>query len=511
MPGQRLPMRKVRDVLRLRAGGMSKRQIAASLSIGVTTAGEAIRRARRAGLSWPLPGGLSDEALERLLYPPVQVTAKDRRPQPDWPAVHRELRRPGVTLQLLWEEHRGAHPDGYGYSRYCELYRSWERCLSPTMRQLHVAGERMFVDYAGTTLEVVDGTTGEVRSCQLFVAVLGASNYTYAEATFTQRLVDWIGSHVRAFTFFGGVAAQTVSDNLRSGITKACFYEPAVNRTYAEMAAHYGTAIVPARPGKPRDKAKVEVAVQVATRWIAAKLRNRRFFTLFEINAAIRELVTQLNARVTRHLGSSRRALFDEIERPALKPLPVEPYLYAEWKECRVGFDYHIEVEHHYYSVPHALLREQVWVRIAAHSIEVFHRGNRVAAHLRSSSDRRHTTVREHMPSSHRRYADWTPERIRRQAGEIGCNTAALVEIILRERAHPEQGFRASVGILRLVKSYGRDRLESACGRALEIGARSFTSVNSILKNNLDANRPAAAADGPSIAHPNIRGPGYFH
>ena len=248
MPGQRLPMRKIRDVLRLRAGGMSKRKIAASLSIGATAAGDCVRRARRAGLSWPLPEDLSDEALERLLYPPPLAAAKDRRAQPDWAAIHRELRRPGVTLQLLWEEHRGAHPDGYGYSRYCELYRAWEGRLSPTMRQQHVAGERMFVDYAGTTLEVVDGTTGEVRVCQLFVAVLGASNYTYAEATFTQRLVDWIGSHVRAFTFFGGVTAQIVSDNLRSGVTKACFYEPAVNRTYAEMAHHYGTAVVPARP-----------------------------------------------------------------------------------------------------------------------------------------------------------------------------------------------------------------------------------------------------------------------
>ena len=407
-----------------------------------------------------------------------------------------------MTLQLLWEEHRGAHPDGYGYSRYCELYRAWEGRLSPTMRQLHVAGERMFVDYAGTTLEVVDGTTGEVRVCQLFVAALGASNYTYAEATFTQRLVDWIGSHVRAFAFFGGVTAQIVSDNLRSGITKACFYEPAVNRSYAEMAAHYGTAVVPARPGKPRDKAKVEVAVQVATRWIIAKLRNRRFFSLVELNAAIRDLVTQLNARVTRHLGTSRRALFDEIERPALKALPVEPYLYAEWKECRVGFDYHVEVERHYYSVPHALLRETVWARITARTVEVFHRGKRVAAHMRSSSDRRHTTVREHMPSSHRRYADWTPERIRRQAGEIGRNTATLIEIIMRERSHPEQGFRAAVGIIRLVKSYGRDRLEAACGRALEIGARSFTSVNSILKNNLEAKRPAPAADGPADCAP---------
>ena len=511
MPGQRLPMRKIRDVLRLRADGLSKRKIAASLSIGVTTAGEIIRRVRRAGLSWPLPEKLSDEAIERLVYPPTPVTAKDRRPQPEWAAVHRELRRPGVTLQLTWEEYREAHPDGYGYSRYCDLYRSWEQRLSPTMRQLHVAGERTFVDYGGTTLEVVDGTTGEVRECQLFVAVLGASSYTYAEATFSQRLVDWIGSHVRAFAFFGGVTAQTVSDNLRSGVSKACFYEPAVNRTYAEMAAHYGTAIVPARPGKPRDKAKVEVAVQVATRWIVAKLRNRRFFSLTELNAAIRELTTQLNARVTRHLGTSRRALFDEVERPALEPLPVEPYVYAEWKQCKVALDYHVEVAHHYYSVPHTLLRETVWVRVAAQTVEVFHRGNRVAVHLRASSDRRHTTIREHMPSSHRRYADWTPERIRRQAGEIGRNTAALVEIIMRERPHPEQGFRASVGIIRLAKSYGRERLEAACGRALEIGARSYTSVNSILKSNLDAKRPAVATDGPSIVHSNIRGPGYFH
>jgi transposase len=504
-------MRKIRDVLRLRADGLSKRKIAASLSIGVTTAGDVIRRVRRAGLSWPLPENLSDEALERLVYPPTPVRAKDRRPQPEWAAVLRELRRPGVTLQLTWEEYREAYPDGYGYSRYCDLYRSWEQRLSPTMRQLHVAGERTFVDYGGTTLEVVDGTTGEVRECQLFVAVLGASSYTYAEATFSQRLVDWIGSHVRAFAFFGGVTAQTVSDNLRSGVSKACFYEPAVNRTYSEMAAHYGTAIVPARPGKPRDKAKVEVAVQVATRWIVAKLRNRRFFSLSELNAAIRELTTQLNARSTRHLGTSRRALFDEIERPALKPLPVEPYVYAEWKQCKVAFDYHVEVEHHYYSVPHTLLRETVWVRVAAQTVEVFHRGNRVAVHLRASSDRRHTTIREHMPSSHRRYADWTPERIRRQAGEIGRNTAALVEIIMRERPHPEQGFRASVGIIRLAKSYGRERLEAACGRALEIGARSYTSVNSILKSNLDAKRPAAATDGPSIVHSNIRGPGYFH
>jgi transposase len=298
---------------------------------------------------------------------------------------------------------------------------------------------------------------------------------------------------------------------LKSGIAKACFYEPAVNRTYAEMAAHYATAIVPARPYKPRDKAKVEVAVQVATRFIIAKLRNRRFFSLAELNAAIAELVAQLNERVSRHLGASRRALFEELERAALKPLPAEPYVFAAWKECRVGLDYHVEIDKHYYSAPHCLLREKVWARITTRTVEVFHRGKRVAAHVRASANRKHTTVREHMPASHRRYADWTPERLRRQAGEIGKNASALVEIILRERSHPEQGFRACVGILRLAKTYHRERLEAACRRAIEIGARSYSSVHSILKNNLDRRRPAMPADGPAIAHDNIRGPTYFH
>jgi transposase len=511
MSGARLPMRKIRDMLRLSAAGMSKRQIAASLGLSATAAGECIRRARRVDLTWPLPEGLTDEVLELRLYPPPTATAGDRRPRPNWAVVHRELRRPGVTLQLLWEEHRAVHPDGYGYSRFCELYRAWEARLSPTMRQSHVAGERMFVDYAGTTLEVIDASTGVARTAQLFVATLGASSYTYAEATWTQGLSDWIGSHTRAFAFIGGAPAMVVSDNLRSGITKACFYEPAVNRTYAEMAAHYNTAVVPARPYRARDKAKVEVAVQIATRFVIAKLRNRQFFSLSTLNAAIAELVAQINDRASRHLGASRRALFEDLEQSALKPLPAEPYVFAEWKECRVGLDYHVEIAKHYYSVPHQLLREKVWARITARTVEVFYGGKRIAAHVRSSSNRKHTTVREHMPSSHRRYADWTPERIRRQAGAIGRHTSALVEIILRERTHPEQGFRACVGILRLAKTYGRERLEDACNRALEIGARSYSSVNSILKNNLDRRRPAMPAEGPAIAHDNIRGPTYFH
>ena len=511
MPRQRLPMRKFRDVLRLSAGGMSKRKIAASLGLSPTAAGDCIRRAKWAGLAWPLPDDLTDEALASRLHPPPTATAKDQRPLPDWRVIHRELRRPGVTLQLLWEEHRGVHPDGHGRSRFCELYRTWEGRLSPTMRQTHVAGEKLFVDYAGTTLDVIDGATGEIFTAQLFVAALGASNYTYAEATWTQSLSDWIGSHTRALDFYAGVPAMIVSDNLKSGITKACFYEPTVNRTYADMAAHYGTAVVPARPYKPRDKAKVEQAVLLATRWVVAKLRNRQFFSLAELNAAISDCVTQLNTRGSRHLGASRRALFDDMERSALKALPVEPYVYAEWKECRAGLDYHVEVDKHFYSVPHTLLREAMWVRITARTIEVFHRSKRVAAHVRSSSNRKHTTVREHMPSSHQRYAGWTPERIQRQADEIGPKTSALIEIIMRERTHPQQGFRACTGILRHAAGYGAERLEAACGRALDIGARSYTSVTSILKNNLDRQRPAPATDGPAIVHVNIRGPRYFH
>jgi transposase len=518
MPGARLPMRKLRELLRLKAAGLSSRQIGASLGIGGTTVVDYLGRARRSGVAWPLPDDMSDEALEATLFPQPANVPMDQRPLPHWPTMYTELKRAGVTLQLLWEEHRDQHPTSYGYSRFCELYRAWEGKLSPTMRQTHVAGERMFVDYAGTTIDIFDAASGEVLTCQLFVAVLGGSSYTYAEATRTQALSDWIGSHTRTFAFFGGVPGMVVSDNLKSGITKACFYEPAVNRSYEEMAQHYRTAIVPARPYKPRDKAKVEVGVLLATRWIIAKLRNRKFFTLPELNEAIAECLTTLNNRVSRHLGASRLALFDEVERSALKALPAELFEFAEWSQVTAGLDYHVDVGKHYYSVPYTLLKEKMWARITARTVEVLHKGRRVAAHVRSSAKRKKTTLPEHMPDSHRRYAEWTPERLQRRAAEIGPSTAILIEIILRERSHPEQGFRAGIGILRLAKSFEPARFEIACAHALAIGARSYRSVVSILRTNADLarhrhddrNRPATAADG-TIAHDNIRGPTYFH
>jgi transposase len=505
-------MRKIGEALRLKAAGLSTRKIAASLGIGQSTASEYLKRAARAGLSWPLPAGLSDADLERQLFQSTGGATRCGLAPPDWPQVHRELRRKGVTLSLVWEEYRATQPDdGYGYSRFCELYRRWEGRLSPTMRQHHFAGERAFVDYAGDTLEVIDGATGEVRQAQVFVGVLGASNYTYVEATWTQALPDWIASHIRMLAFFGGAPGQLVSDNLKAGVTKACFYEPKVNRTYADLAAHYDTAIIPARPYKPRDKAKVEVGVQLVQRWIVARLRKRRFFSLADLNTAIRELLERFNAKRTRHLGASRRELFELLDKPALKPLPVEPYEYAEWVERKVGLDYHVEIEKHYYSAPHTLLKQKLWARIAARTVEIFHDGQRVASHVRSSGNRGHTTVADHMPASHRRYAGWTPGEIRHQAERIGPNTGALVDLILRTKTHPEQGFRACLGIVRLARPHGREALEAACSRAIEIGGLSYTSVNSILKNNLHRRRPQKPAEGPAISHPNIRGAQYFH
>ena len=510
MPAERLSMRQIRDVLRLCcAAKLPQRAVARSLGLGQGAVSGYLSRARAAGISWPLPEDLDDARLEALLFPPPCGTPADQRPMPDWAWVHRELRRPDVTLALLWEEYRAGAADGFSYSWFCDLYRAWAGRLKPTMRQVHVAGEKLFVDFAGRTGEVIDADTGAAIPVQIFVAVLGASSLTYAEATWSQKLPDWIAVHGRAFAYFGGVARQTVSDNLKAGIIKASFHEPLVNRTYADMARHYGTAIVPARPYKPRDKAKVEVGVQVVGRWILARLRHQRFFSLAELNAAIRVLLDDLNNRPMRGWGMSRRSLFEQLDRPALGSLPPTPYEYAEWKRCRVGLDYHIEIAKHYYSVPHQLIRQEVEVRITLATVEIFHRGKRVASHQRSARPHRPTTVSEHMPSSHRRYRDWTHERIRREAAAVGPNTAALADVILRSRPHPEQGFRSCIGILGLVKRYGTARVDAACARALVLGTRSYNSVATILKNHRENAPPVA--DAPILIHENIRGPGYYH
>ena len=508
---KRLTMRKIREALRLHASGLSTRKIATSLGVGQSTANEYLKRIERAALTWPLAAEMTDAELEALLFHPVGGTSRLVEAQPDWPTIHRELKRPGVTLSLLWEEYRAVHPKGYGYSRFCDLHRRWNGRLAPVMRQHHVAGERVFVDYAGTTLEVIDAGTGEVRQAQLFVAALGASNLTYAEASWSQSLSDWIGAHCRAFSYFGGVPAQVVCDNLKSGVTKACFYEPAVNRTYADLAAHYDTAVVPARPHKPKDKAKVEGAVLLVERWILARLRNRQFFSLGDVNAAIRPLLDRLNDKLSRHLGASRRQLFAQLDKPALKPLPVAPYVYAEWKKCRAGLDYHVAIDRHYYSVPCQLLKKELWARLAARAVEVFHVGQRVASHVRTFGNGQHSTQSDHMPAHHKFREDWTPQRIQARAARVGPNVAIFAEVVMRERKHPEQGYRTCLGVIRLADKFGRDRLDAACRRALEINARSYSSLQSILKNGLESKPRTRATEEPAITHPNIRGADYFH
>ena len=503
-------MRKIREVLRLKAAGKSQRQIAASVGIGQSTVGDYLTRARLAGVT--APGELDDTALERALYPPKPSLPAQARGVPDWPHVHRELKRKGVTLFLLWEEYKSAHPQGFHYSWFCQHYRAWAGKLDVVMRQNHRAGEALFVDYAGQTAPVVDRHTGEIREAEVFVAVLGASSYTYAEATWTQSLPDWIGAHQRAFAFIGGVPETIVPDNLKSGVTKPHRYEPDVNPTYAEMAAHYGTAILPTRVAKPRDKAKAEVAVQVVERWILARLRHQTFFSLDELNSAIAALLPSLNERRFKKLPGSRRTLFEQLDRPALAPLPAQPYVFGAWRKARVNIDYHVELEGHYYSVPYQLVKMQIEARLTAHTVEILHRGKRVASHRRAYKPHGYTTVNAHMPRPHREYAEWTPRRLIEWANRTGPATGELIGQILARRRHPQQGFRSCLGILRLGKRYGEARLEAACVRALRIGAASYKSIESILKHKLDLKAlPEPARSTLPITHANVRGPKYYH
>lgn len=506
-------MRKIQEVLRLKwSQGLSNRQIAKACGIARPTVGEYLRRAGQAGLAWPLPAGLDEAALERQLFPSPSSLPAQVRGEPDWSLLHQELRRKGVTLFLLWQEYRETHPEGYQYSWFCDHYRAWQGKLDVVMRQDHRAGEKLFVDYAGQTMPVVDRNTGEIREAQIFVAVLGASNYTYAEATWTQGLPDWIGSHLRAFAFLGGVPELVVPDNLRAGVSKAHRYEPDTNPTYQDMATHYGVAVLPARVRRPRDKAKVEAGVLVVERWIVAALRHRTFFSLAELNAAIRGLLEKLNTRPFKKLPGSRQQHFDSLDKPALQPLPAEPYEYAEWKKVRVHIDYHVAIENHYYSVPHELIKKQLDVRITQNTLECFYRGKRVASHCRSQQKGRHTTVPAHMPESHRQAGEWTPQRLSSWAAKTGPATEKLITTVLTSRRHPQQAYRSCLGILRLGKAYGDARLEAACRRALILGSHSYKSIESILKHRLD-DKPLAEQQERALPedHDNIRGPSYYH
>lgn len=515
MPNQPLTMHQIRELLRLHAAQLSQPQIARALGLSLGVVNKYVQAARRATLSWPLPDELTDAQLRQRLFPDQKSAPPLAKIPPDFAAVRQELKRKGLTRFLLWQEYAAQYPEQhYSYSRFTELYQDYLRGLRVTLRQPHRAGEKMFVDYAGPTVEVIDRETGEVRRAQIFVAVLGASSFTYAEATWSQTLPDWCGSHVRAFEFFGGVPELVVPDNLKAAVTKPCRYEPELNRTYSEMLAHYGTAAVPARPYKPRDKAKVEVGVQVVERWILARLRKRQFFALAELNQAIRTLLAELNDRPFRKLPGTRRTQFVALDQPALKPLPGTRYEYAEWlPNRRVAPDTHVEFAGHFYSAPHALVGKLLDARLTANGVELFHQQQRVAVHPRSFRQGAFTTQPAHLPSAQQLWAqEWTPGRFLNWAVQIGPQTRDLVRAILASRTVTQQAYRSCFGLLSLAKSYSPARLEAACTRALVLGLPSRKSVLSILQKGLE-HAPLPTAPNHSLTlppHANIRGAVYY-
>lgn len=515
MAGDRLGMRRIHEILRLRfVEGKSLRQIAISVGVSPSTVHDYFSRAVAANLgTWESVSTLGEEALEQLLFKAESLANQKRLLQPNWAELHLELRKPGVTVELLWQEYRGEHCDGLGRSQFSEYYRQYKKKLSVVMRQTYPGGKWAFVDFSGKKVPIIDLASNEVWWAELFVGALGASSYTFALATASQQLPCWLQAHVEMYEYFGGVSELTVPDNLKSGVIKSCRYDPETNRSYQEMAEHYGTCIFPTRAYSPRDKAKAEVAVQVAQRWIIAVLRNRRFYSLSEVNQAIRnECLEKLNQRTMRHLGKSRRQLWKLYDRPYLKALPVSRYEFAEWKKVRLNIDYHIEFEHHYYSAPYRLAREEVWVRVTLQTVEIFHKGTRVASHLRSFIPYKPTTESAHMPLSHQRHVEWPPSRIISWAANTGSGCAKLVEKILEAKKHPELGYRAALGVIRLGRRFGEVRLETACQKALAIGSPAYRTVHSMLKNGAE-NEPLPRQEVlPSlpVSADNLRGPKYY-
>jgi transposase len=513
MATERLPMRRIREILRLRRQqGLTVRETARALSVSVGVVSKTASRAQKAGITWEVAEGMSDVALEERMYGRA-ASPSDDRPRPDPVYLHTELRRPGVTLEVLHLEYLERHPTGLRYTAFCDVYRRWLARASVTMRQVHKAGEKCFVDFSGKTPSYVDPKTGQPVQVELFVAVLGASNFTYAEATLSQKVQDFVLAHVHALAYFGGAPAMWVPDQLKSAVVIACRYEPGIQRTYADFARHYDSAVVPARPHKPRDKAKVEVAVQVVQRWILARLRNETFFSLESLNLRIRELLDELNARPMKKLGGiSRRELFERVERAALRPLPSAPYEYADWHQKTLNADYHAEIEKHWYSAPYRLAHEEIWARVTAQTVELLHLGERVASHRRSSVPYKHTTDPSHMPEAHRHHAAG-PEGVLRWAETVGPMTTAMVKRLLDANPVREQGWRSARGLQRIGEKYGAARTEQACASALRFGARSYKPIERLLALGREGTglHDDDAVEAAGIQHENVRGPDYYH
>ena len=511
MPRPRISMRKTKEILRLALSeGLTQRQIAESTGVGKTTIQDILAKAKAIGMDWEQVKDLREVAIVSRLLPSRREVAK---PEPDWTYVQQEMMKKGTTLLLLWLDSKQENPEALSYSRFCEHYRAWKKTSSLSMRQHHTAGGKFFVDFSGLGVPWIDLETGEIHKAEIFVAVLGASSFTFARATADQTSLSWLDCHVAALEFIGGVPEAIVPDNLRSGVSRACRYDPDINPAYLSLAEHYGTAIIPTRARKPKDKATAEVGVQVVQRWILAILRRQTFTSVQEINQFLRPLLDNLNDRIMKHRAASRRELFETIDKPALKPLPNERFSSPEWKIAKVNIDYHVEFERHYYSVPFAFVGEKVDIKAASLAVEVFHQGQRIAMHLRvRGSIGRHSTHSEHMPPAHQAHAEWTPERILNWASDTGPKAAELCKKILESRRHPEQGFRTCLGIMRLGKHYSPERLEKACAVAIEMKSLRYRTVQDILKNEIDRKvRPLKIVAAAVIDHhENIRGANYY-
>jgi len=506
-------MRKAKEILRLKfEADLGNHKIGRALGVSASTVWDTVSRFQMAGLTWPLPAEMTEGELERRLYRRPGDPEANPEHAPDWAAVKRELRHKSVTLRLLWEEYKQVHPDGFQYSWYCERYREWRKKIDLVMRQEHKLGEKLFLDWAGDTIPIVDPETGEVRPCYLFVAVMGASNYTYAEPSMSQDLAAFLEAHVRMFQFLRACPTILIPDNQKTGVTSASNYEPELNPAYTALAEHYGCLVLPTRPRRPRDKAKVETGVLFAERRILARLRRRTFFSLDEVKTAVAEQLRALNERPFQRLPGCRRSIFLEEELPVMHPLPERPYEHRERKSARVHIDYHVELFGNYYSVPYRLVREKVEIRYTQHVVEVFHEGVRVASHVRSDAKGRATTALEHMPVPHRRYAEWSPERFESWARKIGPQTERLITAVLERYPHPALAYRSCLGILRLENRYGAFRLERAAERTLAYGGASYKSVSHVLKAGLDREAVEAARSRPEpLFHENLRGPDYFN
>ena len=513
MSNPRISIATLKQLIQLQSSELTTRETARALCLSQGAVSKYRSAVLAAGLTWEEALNLEEVELERRVWQARRMRPTRSGAAPDCAWIHTELKRhKHVTLQLLWQEYHATHGAlALRYSAFCERYRQWARRLQRSMRQRHYAGEKLFVDYAGRTVPIYGATCEEAYRAPLFVGALGASGYAYAEATRTASLPDWLGSHVRMLEYYGASPTILVPDNPRVGVTKADRYEPELQRSYEEMAAHFSIAVIPARPFRPRDKPKAELTVLLVCRWVLARLRHQRFFSLDELNAAIRPLLRELNERPFQKLPGSRRSMFEALDRPAMRPLPTTPYIYAEWKRVRAAFDYHVDIDRHYYSVPHALVGQELWARFSAGTVEVFHRSQRVGSHMRSYQRGVHTTLPEHMPRSHRAHAEWTPTRLINWGASIGANTCAVVEHLLKSKSHPEQGYRACLGLLALARQYGQGRLEAASTLAVKLQSPNRKSVLSILKTGRDQHPAAMTEELDLPEHPNVRGPKYYH